>query len=157
MVFKVIDGGGPDKEERDKAQQEEKKARDREYATSDFSWAVRETAANMLRIIRGAGKPYELLLQMRKTIDSAIKFQEIHGYWPNDVMASKLRLQDEMDECLERGRAGTLAQVHIDRWMEDGTFDQMSAEHTLYCGVLQIIASRMIGQKSRHDGSPNRD
>jgi hypothetical protein len=149
MPFKVIDGSGPGKEERDKALQEEKKARDREYATSDLSWAIRETAANMLRIIRGAGKPYELLLQMKKVIDSAIKFQEVHGSWPNDVMANKLRLEDEMDDCLERGRAGDLAQVHIDRWMKDGTFERMSAEHTLYRGVLQIVASRMIGQNTQ--------
>ena len=94
MSFKVIEGDGPGKEERDKERQ-------REWATSEFSWAIRETAANMLRIIRGAGKPYQLLMQMKKTIDSAINFQELHGYWPNDVMANKLRLQDEVDDCLE--------------------------------------------------------
>jgi hypothetical protein len=149
MSFKVIDGGGPGKEERDKAQEERDKERQREWATSEFSWAIRETAANMLRIIRGAGKPYELLMQMKKTIDSAIKFQEIHGYWPNDVMANELRLQDETDDCLERGRSGALALEHIYRWTKDGTFEQMSAEHTLYRGVLQIIASRMIGQNTQ--------
>ena len=57
MSFKVIDGGGPGKEERDKAQEEREKERQREWATSEFSWAIRETAANMIRIIRGAGKP----------------------------------------------------------------------------------------------------
>jgi hypothetical protein len=56
-----------------------RKRADREYATSDLSWAIRETASNMLRIIRGAGKPHELLIQMRKVIDTANKFQEIHG------------------------------------------------------------------------------
>ena len=139
MSFKVIDGDGPGKEERDKERQ-------REWATSEFSWAIRETAANMLRIIRGAGKPYELLMQMKKTIDSAINFQELHGYWPNDVMANKLRLQDEVDDCLERGRSGALAQEHIDRWTKDCTFEQMSAEHTLYRGVLQ---RRKLKQRSQ--------
>jgi len=59
MSFKVIDGDGPGKEERDRD-------RDREWAKHEFSWAIRDTAANMLRIIRGAGKPYELLVQMKK-------------------------------------------------------------------------------------------
>jgi hypothetical protein len=68
MSFKVIDGDGPGKDERDREQQ-------RERAKLEFSWAIRDTAANMLRIVRGAGKPYELLLQMKKAIDSAIKFQ----------------------------------------------------------------------------------
>jgi hypothetical protein len=66
----VIDGDGPGKEARDLE-------RDREWAKREFSWAIRDTAANTLRIIRGAGKPYELLLQMKKAIDSAIKFQGI--------------------------------------------------------------------------------
>src|SRR4051812_17515873 len=59
MSFKVIDGDGPGKEERDLE-------RNRERAMAEFSWAIRDAAANMLRIIRGAGKPYELLIQMRK-------------------------------------------------------------------------------------------
>jgi hypothetical protein len=77
MSFKVIDGGGPSKEEREKAQAQEEQARMREWAEGDVSWAARECAANMLRIIRGAGKPHELLLQMKKVIDSAVKFQEL--------------------------------------------------------------------------------
>lgn len=149
MSFKVIDGGGPSKEEREKAQAQEDHARRCEWATGDLSWAVRECAANMLRVIRGAGKPHELLLQMKKVIDSAVKFQELHGYWPDDVIAGKLRLDDERHECLERCRAGDLSQAAVDRWRTDGTLDEMSAEYITFCGALQIIASRMIGQKTQ--------
>jgi hypothetical protein len=149
MSFKVIDGDGPGKEERDRAQAELDKEQRREWVAGDFSWAIRECAANMLRIIRGAGKPHELLIQMRKVIDTAIKFQEAHGYWPQNEIVSKLGLEDKKFECLERGHSGDLAQVHIDRWSEDGTFDEMSAEHSVYRGVLQIIASRMIGQNTQ--------
>jgi hypothetical protein len=124
MSFKVIDGGGPRKEERDL-----------ERAKHEFSWAIRETAANMLRIIRGVGKPYELLMQMKKAIDSAIKFQDLHGYWPFDVIASDLLLEDEMETFLARGR--------------EGTFDRMMAEHTMYRGALQAIASELIGQNTQ--------
>ena len=44
MSFKVIDDDGPGKEERDRD-------RDREWAKHEFSWAIRDKAANMLRII----------------------------------------------------------------------------------------------------------
>ena len=47
MSFKVIDGGGPGKDDRDRQ-------RDQEWAQDEFSWAIRETAANLLRIVRGA-------------------------------------------------------------------------------------------------------
>ncbi|WP_128925756.1 hypothetical protein [Bradyrhizobium guangxiense] len=149
MSFKVIDGGGPSKEERDKVQAHEEQVRRREWAKGDISWAVRECAANLLRIVRGAGKPHELLLQMKKVIDSAVKFQEVHGYWPDDVIAAELHLDDERQEILERCRAGNLSQADIDRWRNDGTLDEMSAEYITFCGALQVIASRMIGQKTQ--------
>jgi hypothetical protein len=43
-------------------------------------------------------------------------------------------------------REGMLDQTTFDRWMQDGTFDKMDAEHTIYRGVLQIVASQLIGQ-----------
>jgi len=111
MSFKVIDGDGPGKEERDSERQ-------REWAKDEFSGAIRELAANILRV-RGAGKAYELLVQMKVAIDSAIKYRDLHDYWPSDdVIANALRLEDEMESTLERGRAGTLAQEHIDRWAQ---------------------------------------
>jgi hypothetical protein len=143
MSFKVIDGDGPGREERDRERQ-------REWAKDEFAAALRELAANMLRVVRGAGKGYELLLQMKAVIDSAVKYRDLHDYWPSsDLISNVLMLEDEMETTLERGRGGTLGQVHIDRWLEDGTFDEMSAEHTLYRGVLQIIASRLIGQNTQ--------
>jgi hypothetical protein len=142
MSFKVIDGGGDGKEERERE-------RERESARAHFSWAIRDTAANMLRIIRGAGKPYELLSQMKKSIDAAIKFQEHHNHWPTDVIATDLELEDEHRTCLDRAYAGTMDQATIDRWWRDGTFDRMLAEHTIYRGALQAIASELTGQNTQ--------
>jgi hypothetical protein len=92
--------------------------------------------------------------------DSAIKFQELHNHWPDDVIANDLQLEDEMEKVLARRREGTLDQVTTDRWWKDGTFDRMMAEHTIYRGALQAIASELIGQNTQkrsgesefHDG-----
>jgi hypothetical protein len=139
MPFKVIDGSGPTKEERDQQQE-------REWARSEFSWAIRDCAANVLRIIRGAGKPYELMRQMQKSLSAAVAFQEVHGYWPQDVIANDLRLEDETENYRARVREGTLEQSTFDRWSEDGTFERMDAKHTVYRAALQIVASQLIGQ-----------
>ena len=90
--------------------------------------------------IRGAGKPYELLVQMKKAIDSAIKFQELYGYWPFDVITNDLLVEDEMETFLARGREGTTDQATIDRWWKDGTFDRMMAEHTIHASAFDLPA-----------------
>jgi hypothetical protein len=100
----------------------------------------------MLRIVRGAGKPYELLPQMKTAIDTAIKFQELHNHWPSHVIANELLLEDEKEIWLARARDGTIDQASIDRWWEDGTFEKMMAEHAINQGALRITASELVGQ-----------
>jgi hypothetical protein len=141
MSFKVIDGDGPGKEERERQRRQE-------WAKDEFSGALREMAANMLRIVRGAGKGYELLRQMQVVLEAAVKYRDLHDYWPShDLIGQALQLEDEIQ--LERGRAGTMEKDDIDRWSEDGTFDEMSAKHSLYRGVLQIIASALLEQTTQ--------
>ena len=77
MSFKVIDGSGPSKEERNQQEKERELQQQRDGTRSDFSWALRDCAANMLRIIRGAGKPNELMRQMQKALNAAVKFREV--------------------------------------------------------------------------------
>src|SRR5438445_445802 len=78
MSFKVIDGDGPGKDERERE-------RERQWAKQEFSQAIREVAANMLRIIRGAGKPYDLLLQMKTAIDRSNKSHARQIHCTSDV------------------------------------------------------------------------
>jgi hypothetical protein len=49
---------------------------ERKPAEGELDWRLRELAANVLRIVRGAGKPYELLRQMQAVIDASVKFQK---------------------------------------------------------------------------------
>ena len=106
MSFKVIDGDGPGKDERD-----------REGAEQEFSYAIRDCAANMLRIVRGAGKGYEILRQMQTAIEAAVKFREVHGHWPSsDYIQRELALHDDYERKSEREQKAELSQETIDRW-----------------------------------------
>ena len=136
--FTVIEGGGPDKGERE-----------REFIRDDLSWAFRELTANVLRIVRGAGKPHALLEQMEKVLSVSLKYRDLHGYWPYDLAAKSMRCDDEYNETIERARAGEIDQQSVDRWREDGTFERMHAEHTICRGALQTIASTLIGQTTQ--------
>lgn len=132
--------------------------REREWSENQFSWALRETAANMLRIIRGAGKPYDLLLQLQKTLETAVKYQEAHGRFPD--VAGYLRFESEYQQIQERFYRGELDQSYRREWWDDGTFSRMMAEHKIVRGALQMVASELIGQSTQrcaghselHDG-----
>src|SRR5258708_7124929 len=93
---------------------------------------------------------HEILLQMKKAIDTAVKFQEVHGYFPSsDFIQSELKLYDEYERQSDREREGQLGQETIDRWREDGFFERMLAKHTICRGALQIAASGLIGQDTQ--------
>jgi hypothetical protein len=93
----TVIGGGPEKDDRERQ-------RAREWAEDDFSLAIREVAANILRIIRGAGKPFELLLQMQKAIDAAVKFKEVHQHWPQEIITNDLQIQSEDERICREGK-----------------------------------------------------
>jgi hypothetical protein len=160
MSFKVIDGGGPGKEEREQEQKRLDEERRREWSRAEFSWAIRDCAANMLRIVGGAGKPYELLKQMQEAIRAAVNFQETHGYWPQEVITDDLQIEDVLEKSRKRLAEGTLDQAYYDRWWQDGTFDRGLAERRMYRGSLRAIASELVrqntqkiaGQREFHEG-----
>jgi hypothetical protein len=130
----VIDGGGPE-------------GRDRIFAEQELRNALLETAANMLRVIRGAGKPYELITQFSVVVQSAIKFRDAFGHWPpSHTLAEMLAMQDEVDEMYEKRAAGRFTEADMDRWYQDGTMDELYAERTIKAGMLQLVASQFVGQ-----------
>lgn len=131
--FTVIDGGGPE-------------GRDQKLAELEFRSALRETAANMLRIIRGAGKPYALLMQMSDVVTAAVTLRDITGHLPTEVLERVLHGDSETEAIWEKRRTGAIDEATIDRWQEDGTIDVKYAESTIKAGVLQIIASQFVGQ-----------
>jgi hypothetical protein len=56
----------------------------RHSALARVEWRLRELAANLLRIIRGAGKPYEVMLQMGELAEAIQAYQDVSGRPPWD-------------------------------------------------------------------------
>lgn len=132
--FTVIDGGGPE-------------GRDRKLAEQGLRDALLETAANLLRVIRGAGRPHEIITQFNEVIRAAIKFKDAFGNWPpSHLLAEMLAMHDGHEEVYKKQSSGQFTQADIDRWYEDGTMDLKYAEHAIKAGVLQVIASQFVGQ-----------
>jgi hypothetical protein len=132
--FTVIDGGGPE-------------GRDRIFAEQELRNRLHETAANMLRIIRGAGKPYELVTQLNDVVKAAIKFRDAFGHWPpSHVLSEMLAMHDDVHEMDEKHAAGRFTKEDMDRWYDDGTIDRKYAVQAIKAGVLQTIASQFVGQ-----------
>jgi hypothetical protein len=133
--FNVIEGANErDNPERDLAEQE-------------LANALREVAANMLRVIRGAGRPGELLRQFNDVLHAARDFGEAAGHGlPAGKVASVLVVEDEADETFQQHASGQIRQETIDRWGSDGTFDKMYAEGKIQRGALQIITSKLLDQ-----------
>jgi hypothetical protein len=132
--FAVIEGGGDDR-------------RKTHYAESELSWALRDLAANMLRVIRGGGKAYELLGQTQRLIDAAASYRDANGHWPSgDTIQRILIHHSEDEELLAKAQSGSIPQSAIERWQADRKFDLMDARDAVIRGALQIVASKMIGQ-----------
>jgi hypothetical protein len=100
----------------------------------------------MLRIIRGAGKPYELLIQLSDVISAAVKVREVTGQLPTDVMVNVLQGESKTEAIWERYAKGEIDKAAIDRWQEDGTIDRKYAEESIKAGALQVIASQFVDQ-----------
>jgi hypothetical protein len=134
--FTVIESGGP-------------AGRDRRLAEQEFAFALREAAANMLRIVRGAGKPYALLEQMSDVVAAAVKVREVTGQLPMDILETVLHRESKTEAIQEKRRAGEIDETSIERWQDDGTFDKLESEDSIKAGVLQIIASQFVGQRTQ--------
>jgi uncharacterized membrane protein YccC len=100
-----------------------------EYASSTFERAVRELAANIMRVSRGAGRPVEIAPQALAVSKAAQAFWDAHQRWPADELHRFL----DVSAPYRADRS-----EHADAWQ--------SAEDEIVDGALQIAASTLLGQ-----------
>jgi hypothetical protein len=136
--FKVIDGGGPE-------------GRDQIFAEQKLRDCLQVSAANMLRVIRGAGKPHELIQQLNEVVKAAIKFKDAFGDWPpSHVLGEMLAMPDEVHAMDERRAQGRFTKADIDRWYEDGTMDRKYAEQAIKAGCCRRSLRNSLARPCRN-------
>lgn len=107
---------------------------DRERAAAQLSWALRDLAANLLRVIRGAGKAYLIPDQTVEVIKALKVYHDAVGTFPPDR---------EMAKMLRVGQERPPGQFN------DATLNRRASENVIVRGALQIAASRLIGQSTQ--------
>lgn len=104
----------------------------RHRAEREVAGAIRELAANLLRVIRGAGKPHEIEMQVQAALEAFIHYRDLVGTpAPPDIVC--------------RG---------IDGWTDTATDAPLAEEalheqellNSILQGALQVVASRLLGQ-----------
>jgi len=88
-------------------------------------------ATNILRIVRGAGKPERLIDHTLDYVKCAQAFYEAHGRWP----------VPELHQCLGIDRVFSVEETRKREWCR--------GEDLMVRGALQVAASRLAGQRTQ--------
>jgi hypothetical protein len=103
--------------------------------------AFRHCAINMLRVVAGAGKPYDLLGEMIACIEAARGYYEVSGHYPmSDYIASALDGDKKDREFIEKW--------YRERGVEDVYEEthRMELEMEMRRYGLRVIAAQMAYQ-----------
>lgn len=105
----------------------------RERAKDHVDWAIRELTANLFRVTRGAGKPWDVGTQAVALVEAMRAFWEATDTWPFD----------ELHEMLALDRRKTTADA------DENAAATRYAEAAIIDGVLQVAASTLLGQRTQ--------
>lgn len=107
----------------------------RRQARDEVVWPLTELTANLLRVTRGAGKPYEIGRQAVALINAMQNHWDVVGQYPSsDELTVALDI-DPSREFLEGGGEEFYEEVH--------------AQQQVIRGALQIAASRLLSQRTQ--------
>ena len=96
---------------------------------------VKVLAANIMRVFRGAGKPYAITGQLTDVLDAVGEYQDSHNSGvPPWVYESAL--------CEERQRP-------YDMGLNADERERASARDTIVDGAMQVAASDLLGQRAQ--------
>jgi hypothetical protein len=94
--------------------------------------ALVDLVANALRVTRGAGKSGDLGQQACEFLQALNEYEEVAGFYPGSW---------NLDNALSIQREPS-AQLSVDELVE------RAAETVILQGALQVVASRMLGQRT---------
>ena len=106
--------------------------RDSRRVKDELTWALQDLAANLIRVVRGAGKPHFLRDYAVAFLNAIENYKEVTGSSPDPDLLAKI-LSIERDPAI-------LRQIGDDERLRD------SLQRDIVRGSLQIAASRLIRQ-----------
>lgn len=105
--------------------------RKREWAERQVIHVARHMAINLLRVVRGAGRPHQIYVDAKEFARAAEAYFEAFGMWPVEQLYQAFDLSPEYEIT--------------DPLREDVEHATLS----IIAGALQTAASRMAGQRSQ--------
>ena len=104
-------------------------------AMADVSHALRELTSNLMRVVRGAGKPDDIFRQTQALAEAFVRYYEATGMAvPADELSTILSIEHDPQ---------LLAQFSgLER-------DRLDAGQAVIRGALQVAASRLLDQKTQ--------
>jgi hypothetical protein len=134
----------------------ERQRQDAERAAEALNDAARELAANVLRVIAGAGKNHILIEQTIALLEAYRELQPYSGtaaypYSPIAPMAEGLTDLDWRKK--NPAYADSIAEEDRRRWREDGTEEGRLAEEEAVRAVLRLVAARLVRQPTQESKS----
>jgi hypothetical protein len=106
---------------------------DRRLAMQSVSDRLCELAANILRSVRGAGKPYQIGRQAQSLTDAMVTYRDAVGHFPSDEELAAALDMDIPEERLDQ--------------MSDEQQAIVRARQQIIRGALQVAASRLVDQR----------
>lgn len=103
----------------------------RQHAAEAVEAQLQDFAANLFRVVRGAGKPHEIGEQAARLVEAYEDFQSAVGRNPSPELITGAFADDERRP---RDAEGLLRE---------------HGERMIIFGALQILASRLVGQRTQ--------
>jgi len=107
----------------------------RKFAQDKVDWCLRNLTANLLRVTRGAGKPYEIGRQVQALLEAIVEYNDRTGHFPSEAVFTESLTAERGPEVMER--------------LSDLQHEEDWAEQRIIRGSLQITASRLLGQNTQ--------
>jgi hypothetical protein len=125
---------------------------DAERAAEALSYAARNFAANVLRVIAGAGKQHTLIDEAIALLKAYDKLQPYSGSaaYPCSPIAPIAEGLTDLDWRKNNPAfPGYRSEESLRRWHEDGTEDIRLAEEAAVRAALRLVAPRLVRQPAQ--------
>lgn len=123
-----------------------KKDIEKNRVKKELEHTLRNMAANLLRIIRGAGKSYDLPNNLVDCLDAYRAFEAAHGHFPDEHTVITALDPDE-------GNKKILGDDSTD--LEWSLWEIAASEDAITMASLQIVASMLVHQRLQETRARN--